>query len=406
MAIASSTGIFQPDVRAPLPLPEELPQSLLYAIAANIGGIGLPMTAHEGLLAAEKHGILKKAIGYANQQNDVPAHKIQSLDWHPVRLLANFSRDVYYGARKHYLDHTAARSLASGSYDCFHGWSGDSLRTLIRARQKKIPSLIEIPTWHRNKFRHKKFFTQSERNLPDHWRRGLQISRQQMVTEYRLATMVLVQSEMAAASFLSAGHSPETIGYVGRGVDPDYYFPGTPPDHFRLIFVGSLKKRKGVHHLLDVWKKIGLKDAELVLAGHPAAEMKPWLDRCLTPTVKLLGFTNDVRSHLQNSTAFVFASECEGSAKATYEAAACGLPQITTRESGDIVQHGMNGVIIPANDPDALADAILDFYQNPEKLAAMRLAARERVVSQFTWQHHRRRLLHCYAHAKKLASRE
>ena len=35
----------------------------------------------------------------------------------------------------------------------------------------------------------------------------------------------------------------------------------------------------------------------------------------------------------------VFPSECEGSAKCTYEAAACGLPQITTRESGDVVQH-------------------------------------------------------------------
>ena len=39
----------------------------------------------------------------------------------------------------------------------------------------------------------------------------------------------------------------------------------------------------------------------------------------------------------------------------TIEAAACGLPQIVTRESGDVVQDGVNGIIIPPDDPDALA---------------------------------------------------
>ncbi len=83
----------------------------------------------------------------------------------------------------------------------------------------------------------------------------------------------------------------------------------------------------------------------------------------------LPGFVADVRDHLQNSIAFVFISECEGSAKATYEAAACGLPQITTRESGDVVVDGLNGRVIPANDPEALAGSILEFYNQPGEIA-------------------------------------
>lgn len=389
-----------PDVRdgAPEPDAAKLPKALLYSIAADIGGIGLPKTAHEGLVLSDRLDFLQKAISYGSRQGEIPRSKIQSLSLHPVRLLANLRRDLYYGARKHYLDWFASRSLRHmPDVDCFHGWSGEALRTLITARQREIPSLLEVPTWHRNKFRSKDFYTKSERGRGHSWRDKLEVTRQQMISEYELATCLLVQSQMSAESFIAEGFPPGKIVNVGRGVDPDHFQPGTPPDTFRLIFVGSLKKRKGVHHLLKAWHGLNLKNAELVLAGNAHDEMKSYLDNLKTSSVKMLGFTNDVRPHLRSATAFVFTSECEGSAKATYEAAACGLPQITTRESGDVVIDGLNGVIIPANDPGALADAIREFHDHPEKLVAMRKAARQRTLEQLTWEHHRRRLAHAYA---------
>ena len=395
-----SGQIHNPDVSDGTALPDanKLPRALLYSIAADIGGIGLPMTAHEGLIASEEAGFLRRAIAYGSHQDDIPRSKIKSLAWHPVRLFANFNRQTYYGARKHYLDWQTARELhrRAGEFDCFHGWSGESLRTLIRARQQGIPTLLEIPTWHRNKFKQKAFYTKSERERGGTWRDALDVSRQQMISEYELAHCLLVQSQTSAESFLAEGFPPDKIVNVGRGVDPSRFRPGTPPPFFRLIFVGSLKKRKGVHHLLEAWHRLNLKDAELVLAGNPHKEMKPYLDKFKTGSVTLLGFVDDVRPQLQSATAFVFTSECEGSAKATYEAAACGLPQITTRESGDVVIDGYNGIIIPANDPDALAGAIRDFYDHPEKLDAMREAARQRTLEQLTWDHHRWRLLHAY----------
>ncbi|HVJ57048.1 MAG TPA: glycosyltransferase family 4 protein, partial [Terrimicrobiaceae bacterium] len=100
----------------------------------------------------------------------------------------------------------------------------------------------------------------------------------------------------------------------------------------------------------------------------------------------------DVGAELGKSTALVFPSESEGSAKVNYEAAACGLAQITTRESGDVVVDGYNGRIIPPNDPDALAEAILDFYNNPGKLRLMGVNGRQRVRENFTWEHYRHRL--------------
>lgn len=402
--MATATAhILNPDVSdgAALPCADQLPQSVLYAIAADIGGVGLAKTAGEGLLAAARAGILSRAVAYGNRQREIDPWKIQSLAMHPVRLLANIDRSTYYGAKKQYLDWVAARALRRGDHDCFHGWSGDSLRTLVAARASGVPSMVEIPTWHRNKFKRKSFYTQSERGRPDTWRERTKVTRQQMLSEYELADLVLVQSQMAAESFLEMGRDPERIFYVGRGVDPAHFRPARYPDIFRLVFVGSLKKRKGVHHLLEAWSKLALTDAELVLVGSVHDEMRPYLDRFKTDSVKLVGHVADVREQLGVASAFVFASECEGSAKATYEAAACALPAITTRESGDVVVDGETGVVIPANDPAALADAVRDFYDHRDRLPAMGAAARARVERELTWEHHRRRLLHAYAELKR-----
>jgi len=129
-----------------------------------------------------------------------------------------------------------------------------------------------------------------------------------------------------------------------------------------------------------------------VIVGGLTAELEPYVKEFHSPTVKLTGFVEDVAAELGKSTAFVFPSESEGSAKVNYEAAACGLAQITTREASDVVVDSYDGKIIPPNDPDALAKAILDFYNNPEKLRLMGANGRQRVRENFTWEHYRERL--------------
>src|SRR6058998_638809 len=127
-----------------------LPRCLLYSIFARIGGSGLDTDAFETLRASYRGGFLGKAIAYDNRQTEIPASLIHSLRWHPVRLISFFDRPYYYGAKKKYLDWIASRQLASGRYDLFHSWSGDCLRSLQVAKQRGIPSIVEIPTWHRD----------------------------------------------------------------------------------------------------------------------------------------------------------------------------------------------------------------------------------------------------------------
>src|SRR4029077_12845260 len=128
-----------------------LPKSLLYSIFARIGGHGLDTDSFEALRASYRGGFLGKAIAYDNRQREIPDRFIYSLRWHPVRLLSFLNSPHYYAVKKRYLDWTAARFLETGRYDFFHSWSGDCLRSLRVAKQRRIPSLIEIPTWHRDR---------------------------------------------------------------------------------------------------------------------------------------------------------------------------------------------------------------------------------------------------------------
>ena len=404
---------FQPEAALASAAPQEhdLPQRLLYATSAGIGGTGLDSTSLEGALASERAGFLKRAMCFGIGTSQIPRRHLRSLNAHPVRLLSWLESDEYYAAKKRYVDAAAALALRFGGYDAFHGWSGDCFHSLVEARLKGIPSVIDIPTWHRNKGATKRGETRSERETRlanrgwRDWRQSLLIDRPRMLAEYDLADVILVPSRKAAETFLAAGIAEDKLHYVARGVDPSRYSPGVPPqDVFRLILVGALIKRKGVHLLLEAWKRLNLKNAELVLVGTLHDEMKPFMAEFATSTVKHLGFSSRVQDELRRSTAFVFPTECEGFAKVTLEAAACALPLITTAESGDAVVDGDNGLLIPPNDVDALAAAIEHFHTRRDDLAAMGRRGRERVLQCLTWDHYHARMLHGYVRAKNRVS--
>jgi glycosyltransferase involved in cell wall biosynthesis len=385
-----------------------LPKHLLYSIFARIGGSGLDTDAFETLRASYRGGFLGKAVAYDNRQREIPAPLIHSLRWHPVRLISFLDRPYYYAAKKKYLDWIAARHLATGRYDLFHSWSGDCLRSLRVAKQGRIPSIVEIPTWHRDggkakigrpqiaESRSKAFGVQR-------WKADLLLERKRFTEEYQLADLLLVLSQTAADTFRMRGFAEEKLFYLPRGVDVERFKPGQRPAKFRVVFAGALIRRKGIQHLLEAWHHLNLPDAELWLVGTVHDEAKPYLKQFWRDNIRIIGFVRDPQSYLSQSTVHVFPSQWEGSAKVTYEAAACALPQITTREAGDVVRDGVEGVIVKPRDVVAIAAALEHLYRHPETVERMGSAARRRVVENFTWDHFRRRLLDAYETAMRMA---
>jgi glycosyltransferase involved in cell wall biosynthesis len=401
-----SGNILNPAAAPPPPMAARsarLPNSLLYSIFARIGGWGLDTDAFETLRASYHGGFLGKAIAYDNRQDEIPASKIQSLRWHPVRLLSSLDRPYYYGAKKKYLDWIASRQLVTRRYDLFHSWSGDCLESLRVTQRMGIPSIVEIPTWHRDFAERVAPRTEprrSKRRTPlGRWKNDLVLRSERSIEEYDLATLLLVLSEKAADTFRESGIAKEKLFYLPRGVDVVRFKPGTRPPLFRAIFSGALIERKGIHYLLDAWHRLNLKNAELWLLGSVHEQAKPHLQNFWRDNIRLIGFARDVEKYLNQATIHVFPSQLEGSAKVTYEAAACGLPQVVTRQSGDVVRDGIDGIIVSPGNVDAIAAGIEHLYRHPDVVAEMAVAARQRVVENFTWDHFRERLLGAYERA-------
>lgn len=392
-----------PPVLHPAPREQRmLPQHLLYSIFARIGGSGLDTDAFETLRASHRGGFLGRAIAYDNRQSEIPSRLIYSLRWHPVRLISFLDRPYYYGAKKKYLDWVASRHLGTGRYDLFHSWSGDCLQSLRVAKKMGIPSIVEIPTWHRDRGKTGDRAPAAAAERQRTWKENLLQTRERFIEEYDLADLLFVLSQKAADTFRVQGFPEDKLYYLPRGVDVERFKPGPRPPIFRAVFSGALIERKGIHHLLEAWHRLDLKDAELWLVGSVHDEAKPHLKKYWRDNIRVVGFRRDVENYLSQGTVHVFPSQCEGSAKVVYEAAACGLPHITTREAGDVVNNGVEGIIIQPGNVGELAAAILELYRHPETVERMSVAARKRVVDNFTWDHFRTRLLIAYEKAMKM----
>ncbi len=184
---------------------------------------------------------------------------------------------------------------------------------------------------------------------------------------------------------------------IPRGVDTDYYKPAPENDDlFRVVFVGMLCIRKGVHCLLEAWKKLNLKNAELVLVGAIHGEIKPVLEKYYSiKNIKITGFVENPAKLYNSASLFVFPSLDEGSAKVNYEAMACGLPVITTPNAGSLVIDGVDGFVIPIRDVEAIIEKTRLLYENREMLKQMGESARKNIES-YTWQRYEESLVNFY----------
>lgn len=108
----------------------------------------------------------------------------------------------------------------------------------------------------------------------------------------------------------------------------------------------------------------------------------------LANNVRLLGSVEDVVELLSLSHVFCLPSRSEGLSNALLEAMAVGLPCIATRVGGnpELIEHGRNGYLVPAEDPGEMAQAITDLLRSPERALQMGRESRILVQQRFTEQ--------------------
>jgi glycosyltransferase involved in cell wall biosynthesis len=226
-----------------------------------------------------------------------------------------------------------------------------------------------------------------------------------MEREYEICERIVVPSNLARSSFAEFGLADKT-SVVFPGVDEQFFSPGPrqvePQPHrslFRVCFAGRLELSKGAGYLLQAWKRLGLANAELVLAGEVRPEMKELLAHAGS-SVRTAGFLTIEKlvELYRESDLFVFPSVNEGLAQVLLEAMAAGLPVVSTDLSGacDCVTEGKEGFIVPARDVDRTAQAIQWCYDHRDETRAMGRAARARIENQFTLDHYNQRMIALY----------
>lgn len=158
----------------------------------------------------------------------------------------------------------------------------------------------------------------------------------------------------------------------------------------RLLCVGRLIPVKGHLVLLRALAQARARIPELVLdlAGHGPLEpaLRAYVRELrLTDAVRFLGFVSPVQDAIEDAAIVVVPSLGEGFGMVALEAMERSRPVIASDVGGlpEIVQDGVSGLVVPAGDAEALADAIIALAADPERAVAMGQAGRERALEAF-----------------------
>ena len=286
----------------------------------------------------------------------------------------------------------------------FHGCTALCLASLRAAKRNGAITLVENAACHPRHWKKvemeecRRFGVNSGDGSGNFAERLLE----RMDREFEECNRIVVPSVVAQESFAEYGYGEKTV-VVQTGVDSEDFSRSpavTMASTFRVCYVGRLEFAKGVGYLLEAWKKLGLRDAELVLVGEVKPQMKSLLTKYANYGVRVTGAlpAGEVGRCYREANLFVQPSPNEGLAQVLLEAMASGLPVVATDKAGalECVTNGKEGLVVPARDVDALAEAILWCYQHREESQEMGKAARRRIEIQFTLEHYNERVVALY----------
>lgn len=271
---------------------------------------------------------------------------------------------MYWGVKK-----TVNRVVKEWSPDFIIAYYAfpDGFLGFLFSRKFKIPLLVKVLGSDVNVF---------AQNILRRW-----------MTRFTLrnANRVIAKSNALKEQTVSLGVSVEKISVITNGIDKTKFFPreinacrrmlNLPEEFFIFIYIGNMIAAKGVDVLLDAYEEIpdALKTKCILVMVGGGNKDEEILQRINEPDFNGLVIKSSPVSHadipiwLGASDCLILPSFAEGYPNVLVEALACGKPVIASNVGGvpEIVQHGKNGLLVPANDRVALTNAMISFLQGP-----------------------------------------
>jgi glycosyltransferase involved in cell wall biosynthesis len=189
--------------------------------------------------------------------------------------------------------------------------------------------------------------------------------------EWAISDRIVCGSEFVRTGIAQCGGPVDRCVVVPYGVENRFECPIRAAHNgpLRVLTVGTIGLIKGSPYVLAAAVRLGTA-ARFRICGTlnaPAPVIKE-----LDKRVELMGRVprTDIKAHLEWADVFLLPSVSEGSATVIYEALTAGLPVICTPNTGSIVRDGVNGIIVPSGDVDAIVATL-------ERLASSRATLAE-----------------------------
>jgi glycosyltransferase involved in cell wall biosynthesis len=281
-----------------------------------------------------------------------------------------------------------------GHIDVIHTWPCAALETLKVASRLGIPAVLERPNAH-TRYAYEAVQREAKRLgivLPADNEYAFKtdvLKREE--EEYRLADYLLCPSDFVLQSFLDQGFKRERLIRHQYGFDEKSYHPDTNAIRDResgltMLFVGDCAVRKGLHFALEAWLESGAhRRGTFLIAGKflpaYAEKLSPMLSH---PSVRALGFRNDVPDLMRRSDILVLPSIEEGFPLVCVDAMGSGCVPLVSEVCSGICRHMDNALVHSIGDVKALTGHIQMLDQDRDLLQRLRVSCL-RSSQQLTW---------------------
>jgi glycosyltransferase involved in cell wall biosynthesis len=303
----------------------------------------------------------------------------------------NFDYDYWLSS---YFSKKASYLINYSKTDILVGWSGFSYHSFKKAQQFNCVKILERGSTHIlhqvNILKEEYKKLKLEATLPSKKTIATEIK------EYELADYICVPSEFVKKSFIDRGFNKNKIIKIPYGVDIKNFKPETKKISkekkiFTIISTGSVSVRKGSIYILKAFIELNIPNSELIFVGTIDDEVKKIIAKfAVKKNIKF--FKKQPQSKLSaiynKADIFVLFSLEEGLSMVQIQAMACGLPVICTHNTGgsEIVDHGVNGFILPIRDINLLKKKILVLYKNRSLLKKMKHNSFIKAQRLFSWE--------------------